>query len=114
MEESERRAYVRLQVELPVSYSVEGRPTQHSLTQDVGAQGMRFLTDSRLDPKTSISLMIRAFDPEQSISINGRVAWSRPLPLGDHPEHLIPFETGIEFIEVHPDRQTLLMRSIRT
>ena len=106
--EVERRVYVRLEARLPVSYYAIGRHPHWSMTRDISAQGMRFITEMKMTPSDTLGIQIEPTEAEESIFILAQVAWSKPCESAESQDSLSFYETGVRFIRVHPDRSALL------
>jgi c-di-GMP-binding flagellar brake protein YcgR len=72
-----RRQYVRVEVSLPVEFSVENeRATHDGSVFDLGAGGMRLVASYDLPPRANVNLKFRLPAAERNISARGRVILS--------------------------------------
>jgi hypothetical protein len=96
----EKRKVPRLKMAIPVEYKMlRGSPEKKigSLTSDLGAGGVRFITNEFLALTARLVLDIALPIPERSVSAVSKIAWIKKLPVGDK------YEVGNQFLEMAKD-----------
>jgi c-di-GMP-binding flagellar brake protein YcgR len=72
-----RRQYVRVEVSLPVDFSLEGEQATHDGSVfDLGAGGMRLVASYDLPPRANVNLRFRLPAADKGILARGRVVLS--------------------------------------
>jgi len=72
-----RRQYVRVEVSLPVEFSMEGESAPHDgCVFDLGAGGMRLVASYDLPPRANVQLRFRLPAADRGIVARGRVVLS--------------------------------------
>lgn len=101
----ERRRFPRLKV--PVYYRPARLFGPRRAAHDLSLGGIRILTDDALT--VGKRLEIELFLPDgDSLTIDVRVAWVRPLP----EDEFAQYEAGLEFLAMDPDRARMLERCV--
>jgi CheY-like chemotaxis protein len=93
----DKRAYIRLDLALEVSYKLKQGPPNHNQfqTQNIGPGGIRFNIPESLAPGTLIELAMSTPDSGETLKATAEVIWSREA--ADKPGY---HETGIKFRDI--------------
>ena len=110
----ERRRFVRFQAWLTASYSVVGeQKSLETVTRNVSAGGVGFLTRSRLAPGTLLEIAVSFPEERRTVRFTGEVCWSGPLLLeGSSPNPPRGFETGVRFVRIAPEDARFLLGDV--
>ncbi len=93
----QRRQYVRVEVSLPVEFTLEGESATHSGSVfDLGAGGMRLVSSHDLPARSVISLKFRLPVSEKAINARGLVV------LSFFTRNEQKFHHGIAFTSIDP------------
>lgn len=95
----DKRQFARIDLRVPVSYSIRGRSSRHlgTLSNNISAGGMGLLTEEFLAPQTLLNLefsVLRKF-----FTLYARTKWIATVPSSDK------YHFGLEFLEVQPKDQ---------
>lgn len=95
----ERRKYVRLNMPLEVSYTIEGKEdTPHkSITKNISPNGARFTVEEELSKGTVLNIEIRIPTKDEPIHIKAKIVWSKKE---SEQEGKKSYDTGFEFIQI--------------
>ena len=98
-----RRQYVRVEVSLPVEFSLEGEGASHDgAVFDLGAGGMRLVASYDLPPRSTVNLKFRLPAADRGIMARGRVVLS--FFQGNEQK----FHHGIAFTSLDPKDRSLI------
>jgi c-di-GMP-binding flagellar brake protein YcgR len=98
-----RRQFVRVEVSLPVEFSLEGETTPHDGSVfDLGAGGMRLVASYDLPPRSSVNLKFRLPAGDRGILARGRVV------LSFFQRNEQKFHHGIAFTSLDPKDRSLI------
>lgn len=98
-----RRQFVRVEVSLPVEFSLEGEPSAHDGSVfDLGAGGMRLVASYDLPPRSTVNLKFRLPAGDRGIVARGRVV----LSFFQRSEQ--KFHHGIAFTSLDPRDRTVI------
>ena len=98
-----RRQFVRVEVSLPVEFSVEGEPQAHDGSVfDLGAGGMRLVASYDLPPRANVNLKFRLPAADRGIVARGRVV----LSFFQRSEQ--KFHHGIAFTSLDPKDRSVI------
>ena len=94
----ERRRYVRLNIPLEVSYTLQGKEdSQHkTITKNISPNGVGFILKEELPKGAVLNLSIKIPAKSEPIPIKAKVAWSKR----ETKEGEGNYEAGFEFIEI--------------
>ncbi len=94
----ERRMYPRWRASLPIRYKILGESGIYhgSLSKDIGAGGVRVITDRFLARDRLLDVEISLDRAKRRFLAKGRIAWTEFLPYRDDA-----FASGIEFCEMN-------------
>ena len=98
-----RRQSVRVEVSLPVEFSLEGEQAPHDGSVfDLGAGGMRLVASHDLPPRALVNLKFRLPAADHGITARGRVV------LSFFQRNEQKFHHGIAFTSLDPRDRTLI------
>jgi len=98
-----RRQFVRVEVSLPVEFSLEGEGAPHDGSVfDLGAGGMRLVASYDLPPRSTVNLKFRLPAAERGIVAKGRVV------LSFFQRNEQKFHHGIAFMSVDPKDRAVI------
>jgi c-di-GMP-binding flagellar brake protein YcgR len=98
-----RRQYVRVEVSLPVEFSLEGEAAPHDgAVFDLGAGGMRLVASYDLPPRSTVNLKFRLPAADRGIVARGRVV------LSFFQRNEQKFHHGIAFTSLDPRDRSLI------
>ena len=98
-----RRQYVRVEVSLPVEFSLEGERASHDgAVFDLGAGGMRLVASYDLPPRSTVNLKFRLPAADRGIMARGRVV------LSFFQRNEQKFHHGIAFTSLDPKDRSLI------
>ena len=98
-----RRQFVRVEVSLPVEFSLEGEPNAHDGSVfDLGAGGMRLVASYDLPPRSNVSLRFRLPAGDRGILARGRVV------LSFFQRNEQKFHHGIAFTTLDPNERAVI------
>lgn len=94
----ERRKYVRLNVCLDVSYTIEGREGSYykSITRNISPNGARFAVIEQLPKGTVLCINIKIPTRTEPIPVKARIVWSKKEDIKQKDM----YDTGLEFIQI--------------
>lgn len=98
----ERREFIRVQLSIPLHYSVVGNlPEEYleSQTEDISTGGMRILLRGKLEPGTTLKLEFELLREQRTIRFEGleaKIVWVSPDPTNLQ----YPYKAGIQFVNV--------------
>jgi c-di-GMP-binding flagellar brake protein YcgR len=102
----ERRRFVRINKNVRISYRVQkGFLRTETKSKNVSQGGISFAIPQRLADGVVIEMQIHILDSDSSIDALGKVLWSYPVTNEQHP-----FMVGVEFIEISPAAQRILLK----
>ena len=102
---TERRKFPRWRAGVPIRYRLLGESGTYygSLSKDIGAGGVRVITNRFLPKNRLLDVEISLDRAKRTFLAKGRIAWSETLPYRDDA-----FASGIEFCEMNGrDRKDL-------
>ena len=98
-----RRQFVRVEVSLPVEFSLEGETNTHDGSVfDLGAGGMRLVASYDLPPRSNINLKFRLPAAERGILARGRVV------LSFFQRNEQKFHHGVAFTSLDPKDKAII------
>jgi c-di-GMP-binding flagellar brake protein YcgR len=98
-----RRQYVRVEVSLPVEFSIEGDSASHDGSVfDLGAGGMRLVASYDLPPRANVNLKFRLPAADRMVAARGRVV----LSFFQRSEQ--KFHHGIAFTSLDPKDRIII------
>jgi len=103
----EKRAYVRLPLNIELEYRVQSEaaaPPPTAQGKNLSTGGICMVLDRRLAPGTLLRLSMHVPDSYATLVLAGRVTWVSEVSIGGEPT----FETGVAFTEV-PAAATLIL-----
>lgn len=109
----ERRAFVRLDTRLDVSYTV--LPTGaalHSVTKNVSGSGICVFTNTDLPPGTRLQVAMKLPGREQPVNFIGEVVWSDAYEVIGKTQRRRSVEAGIQLVEIAPQDREALMQHV--
>ncbi len=108
----ERRQYVRLDANLEVSYNILKRaPLRKASMKDVGAGGVRFLTNEPLE--VGLQLQIHVGLPHrQPVAFSGEVVWSDLYQRTILSPAKRLYETSVRIIALDPSEREAIRQFV--
>jgi c-di-GMP-binding flagellar brake protein YcgR len=109
--ESERRRYIRVGMQISVSYVVfdEVRESKVSIAKDISGGGMRLPLKEKLTVGTLLELQLELLKQNKTIVLEAKVVWIKP-----HPEDKdYPYEAGIEFLGIGAVQRSMISNYIQ-
>jgi c-di-GMP-binding flagellar brake protein YcgR len=98
-----RRQYVRVEVSLPVDFSLEGEASTHEGSVfDLGAGGMRLVASYDLPPRANLDLRFRLPAADKGIHARGRVV------LSFFQRNEQKFHHGVAFTSLDPNDRLVI------
>ena len=94
----ERRKYVRLNIPLEVSYSLQGKEDTRykSITKNISAGGARFAIEEELPKGAVLNLNIKIPIKSEPIPIKAKIVWTKK----ESGQGKNIYDTGLEFIHI--------------
>ena len=94
----ERRRYVRLNVPLEVSYTIEGRsdPSRKSISKNISPSGIRFVMGEELPKGVILQLNIKIPSKTEPIPLKARVVWTKK----EVREGKEVYDSGFEIVDI--------------
>ena len=104
----ERRKYVRLNISLDVSYTIEGREGNcyKSITRNISPNGARFAVVEELPKGTVLGINIKIPTRTEPIPVKARIVWSKKEDaLGKDM-----YDAGLEFIQISDESKRVFLQ----
>lgn len=100
----EKRLYERISVPVKIKYEVKNRPklTKETVSKDLSGGGICLSLREKLLPKTQLTMKVEIGSSNDSINLNGKVAWNRRVEVAEEAGANVYYDTGIEFIDADP------------
>ncbi len=94
----ERRRYVRLNIPLEVSYSIQGeKGTRYkSTTKNISPNGVRFVLEKELPAGTILDIGIIVPSKSEPIPIKAKIIWSKK----EFEKGKDTYDAGFEFVHI--------------
>ncbi|MBL7085088.1 MAG: PilZ domain-containing protein [Candidatus Omnitrophica bacterium] len=104
----ERRRYVRLNIALEVSYTIQGREgAQHkAVTKNISPNGARFVVGEELPKGTVIDLKIKILTRTESIPVKAKVIWTKK----ETEQGEAAYDAGLEFIQISEESKDVFFQ----
>ena len=110
----ERRHFLRVAGRLTTILTLpKTGKVQRALTKNISAGGLALITEAVLPPGTPLELEIRLPDRATPLTLTAEVVWSRSTGVATKRYEPPPAETGVRFVHIHPQDQTLLIQYAR-
>lgn len=95
----EKRRYVRLNIPLEVSYTIEGKEAtpRKSITKNISPNGARFTVEEELSVGTVLNIDIKIPTKNEPIPIKAKIVWSKKESEQQGKEI---YDAGFEFIQI--------------
>lgn len=95
----EKRRYVRLNIPLEVSYTIEGKEAtpRKSITKNISPNGVRFTVEGELSAGTVLNVDIKIPTKNEPIPIKAKIIWSKKESEQQGKEI---YDAGFEFIQI--------------
>ena len=102
----ERRRYIRVETPVLVEFAAPGsQEPEHTFTQDVSEEGVRFPTPAKLQVGQELVLGLKLPFDNATLRATGEVVWVREISRHGAPQ----YDVGVRFRWIEdPDRQQLL------
>ncbi len=106
----EQRQFIRLDMRLTVAYKILGTTKLgKTLTEDIGAGGVRFLAEHTLEPGTRLEIVLHLPKPDLPIEFTGEVVWSKPVESGGAAVSGMT-EVGLRFLNIEEKDRRLILQ----
>jgi c-di-GMP-binding flagellar brake protein YcgR len=97
---SERRKFPRVDFREPIKFQTPSSSANGGcLGRDLSEGGLRINFESFVKPNTAMGFELRLAPAQETVSLEGRVAWAYQVPLSDR------YQLGIEFIGANEEHQ---------
>ncbi|MFC1514840.1 PilZ domain-containing protein [Candidatus Omnitrophota bacterium] len=97
----QRRKYRRIDAELLVEYSLEGKPSRKAklktYTKNVGARGMCFSVDEDIALNTTLSLKIYPAEKAEPIAALAKIVWKGKFT---DMHEVVRYDVGVDIVEI--------------
>lgn len=102
-----RRQYVRVEVSLPVEFTIDGETTSHDgWVYDLGAGGMRLVASYDVPARAHLGLKFRLPGTDHTIGARGRVV------LSFFARNERKFHHGIAFTSIDPNDRSAIAQFV--
>lgn len=104
----ERRRYVRLNIPLEVSYSIQGKEAAQykAITKNISPNGARFFLEKDLPKGTVLNLNIKIPTRGEPIPIKARIVWSKK----EMQQEKSFYDAGFEFSEIPEESKRIFFQ----
>jgi c-di-GMP-binding flagellar brake protein YcgR len=100
----ERRLFERISLPIKFKYEVRTRPkiVKESTSKNISGGGICLSLNEKLLPSTRLSINVQMGEGKNTITLNGKVIWTRKVEVADGGRTFEYYNTGIEFINADP------------
>ena len=116
LDSTEKRKYARISIQSRILACVENPNDAKrgkeffALGKNIGAEGIQFISETKLEAGSKLSMKIDFPDDQDSLTIEGEVRWCRRVKkLGEHPEF---YDTGVRFLKIDRDHLRMLIKYV--
>ncbi len=102
----DRRKFIRLEMPIEVDYiSKTSGLLKKTISKDISAEGLRFLTNSPIEKDESLELRLILPEARNPVHIIGKTAWIKKFSLDENS-----LEVGVEFIKIEEDNKNTFLK----
>lgn len=104
----ERRRYVRLNIPLEVSYTIQGKggALRKSITKNISPSGARFTVEGELPKGTVLDIAIKIPTKAEPIPVKAKIVWTRK----ENEQGKGFYDTGFEFTLIPEESKQLFFQ----
>ena len=106
----ERRRYVRLNIPLEVSYTIQGKEGKEykAITKNISPNGARFSIEEELPKGAILNIGIKIPTRPDFIPIKARVVWSKKEVELEQEKDI--YDAGFEFIQISEEDKSIFFQ----